>query len=243
LHPLRHTSAEALAQELRREILHGGHAPGAHLRQNDIAARFGVSSTPVREAFALLQADGLVEIDRYRGTVVFRPTARDLRDSYEIRQVLEMFAVAKAIPHLTRAVIAELQALLEEMRAAVDVERWMQLNDHFHLRIYAATNNPRLTAAIAAQHASASMYIYMHMTRDGSREEMDTQHLEILDACRERDIVRAQEATRVHLQSSVAGILRLLDEEEARRSKHAAPADEEVQTPSAVSRSAITART
>src|SRR5688572_20697813 len=89
------TAAEAVATRLRQEIQAGEHAPGTPLRQTEVARRLGVSTTPVREAFALLQADGLVRIDRYRGAVVFRPTAEELRDAYEIREALELLAVGK----------------------------------------------------------------------------------------------------------------------------------------------------
>lgn len=211
---LRRTSAEVVAEHLRHEILRGELEPGVSLPQNTIAERFGVSTTPVREAFALLQSDGLVEIDRYRGVVVFRPTVADLRNSYELREVLETFAIAKAVPRLTTAVIDELDEMLVEMRSTAAVEQWMDTNDEFHHRIYAASDNPRLTATIASQHASSSMYIYMNMTNDGSREAMDGQHVEILEACRLRDVAMARQAVRRHLQASVAGILLLLEQRE-----------------------------
>lgn len=211
-----HTSAEAVAQQLRHEILRGALPPGSRLRQHEIAQAFGVSTTPVREAFAALEAGGLVEIDRYRGVLVFRPTAKDLRDSYEVRQVLETLAIAKAIPRLTPELVDELEALAATMRDTTDVERWMALNDDFHLRLYNAGDNDRLTSAIADQHASLSMYIYMHMTQDGERAAMDRQHGELLEACRDKDVVRAQDVTRLHLQASVAGMLGLLEAADGR---------------------------
>ena len=68
----RNTTAKMVAGMLRDQIQDGGLAPGTRLRQNEIAERFGVSTTPVREAFAQLQAEGLVRIDPHRGAVVFR---------------------------------------------------------------------------------------------------------------------------------------------------------------------------
>src|SRR4030088_2067598 len=86
------TTAKAVAAELRNEIYRGQIPPGARLMQADIAERFGVSTTPVREAFAMLQADGLVRLDSHRGAVVFQPTAQELLELFEIRELLEGFA-------------------------------------------------------------------------------------------------------------------------------------------------------
>src|SRR5690349_1021261 len=76
------TIAEQVADALRQEIITGQLAAGTRLRQNDIAQRFGVSSTPVREAFGLLQSEGLVQIDPHRGVTVFLPDIQDLIEHY-----------------------------------------------------------------------------------------------------------------------------------------------------------------
>ncbi|HEV2661690.1 MAG TPA: GntR family transcriptional regulator, partial [Ktedonobacteraceae bacterium] len=87
------TIAEQIAAALRKEITTGHLAAGTHLPQVEIAQRFGVSTTPVREAFGLLQSEGLVQIDTHRGVTVFLPTVQDLVEHYEIRMALEMLAV------------------------------------------------------------------------------------------------------------------------------------------------------
>src|SRR5690348_4351298 len=86
------TVAEQVATALREEITTGQLAAGTRLRQNEIAQRFGVSSTPVREAFGLLQSEGLVQIDPHRGVTVFLPSIQDLIEHYEIRIALEVLA-------------------------------------------------------------------------------------------------------------------------------------------------------
>src|SRR5918996_6401711 len=120
----RSTTAETVAQMLRNEIQRGQLPPGTRLRQNEVAQRFGVSTTPVREALALLQAEGLVRIDPHRGALVFHPTVADLRESYEIRGALESLAVTKAIPRLTEDLVKDLQKLIDRMRKEKDEVRW-----------------------------------------------------------------------------------------------------------------------
>jgi DNA-binding GntR family transcriptional regulator len=216
LHP--RTVTEAVSARLREEIQNGRLAPGTPLRQNDVAKRFGVSTTPVREAFALLAAEGLVRSDRYRGTVVFMPTRDDVRNAYEIREVLEMLAIEKATPRLTEERLDELDEVLTAMRATDDVEEWMELNERFHVVMYEAAENERLSAVIISQREACSMYIRMHVSRAARRREMDQHHLEILAACRSRDVERARAAGRAHLQASVGEILETIDELEAKTS-------------------------
>src|ERR1700742_4105097 len=94
------TRAAAVAEELRRLILSGELPAGTRLRQVELAQRFNVSTTPVREAFTVLARQGLVRHDVQRGVVVFTPTVGDVLENYEIRIALESLATeiaAKAI--------------------------------------------------------------------------------------------------------------------------------------------------
>ena len=196
----RTTSAE-VAERLRREILLGGLAPGARLRQNDIALRFSVSTTPVREAFALLQAEGLLRIDPHRGAFVFRPTPDEILESYEIREALETLAIRKAIPRLSEERLDELQDLVDAMRKTRKNDRWMEMNNHFHLGLYEAAAMPRLITIMANLRDSANAYIRLYLDREPRN---DDDHQAILDACRARDVERAQQELGGHLRRVVA---------------------------------------
>jgi DNA-binding GntR family transcriptional regulator len=81
-----------VAEELRRLILSGELKAGARLRQVELAQRFNVSTTPVREAFTVLARQGLVRHDVQRGVVVFSPSEKDVRENYELRIALEPLA-------------------------------------------------------------------------------------------------------------------------------------------------------
>src|SRR3954463_3271071 len=110
------TVAGAVADRLRGEIVAGDLSSGSRLRQVEIARRFGVSTTPVREALAALQREGLVRLHPQRGAVVFVPTVDDLREHYEIRGALEALAAAKSAERFVPEWAAPLDALLDEMR-------------------------------------------------------------------------------------------------------------------------------
>src|SRR3954449_10902511 len=86
------TAARAVPDRRGDAILAGEIPAGARLRHVDMTRRFGVSTTPVREAFVALQGEGLLLGDPHRGVVVFRPSRADLRENYEIRVALEALA-------------------------------------------------------------------------------------------------------------------------------------------------------
>ena len=208
----RRTTADTVAQMLRNEIQRGQLPPGTRLRQNDVAHRFGVSTTPVREALALLQADGLVRIDPHRGAIVFHPTIADLRESYEIRQALETLAVSKAIPRLSQELIDDLQKLIDRMRKEKNESRWVESNNEFHLRIYEASGMPKLCSMIANLRDSSSTYIHMFAAHDLPEHRADDDHQEILDACAARDVRRARKAIAAHIDHTVNGLVRFIKE-------------------------------
>src|SRR4051795_720276 len=89
------TVSASVAASLREDIVSGQLESGTRLRQVELAQRFGVSTTPVREALAALQSEGLVRLHPQRGAVVFVPTVEGLREHYEIRAALESLAASR----------------------------------------------------------------------------------------------------------------------------------------------------
>jgi len=189
-----------VAERLREEIQDGTLAPGTRLRQNEVADRFEVSTTPVREAFAQLQAEGLIRVDPHRGAVVFRPTVSDLIQAYEIRVVLESLAVRLATPRLTPEIGRGLSDLIDRMDRTSDSRRWLRLNDEFHLRLYGCAERPQLNALITNLRDASAPYIHMFVSSTKPGDESSAEHRQILDACLAGDIEAAQKAVHRHLQ-------------------------------------------
>lgn len=196
----RDTTAKVVAERLRVEIQHGSLAPGTRLRQNDVAKRFGVSTTPVREAFAQLQAEGLVRIDPHRGAVVFHPSVDDLLEFYEIREALESLAISHAIRSLDADVADELGRLITTMRRTEDPRAWLRLNDEFHLRLYESAGRPRLSGLIDSLRDASAPYIHMFVASRPLSERANEEHQQILDACVQGNANAARRAIREHLR-------------------------------------------
>jgi DNA-binding GntR family transcriptional regulator len=207
----RTTTSEAVVARLRAEILRGELAPGTRLRQGVIAARFGVSTTPVREAFALLQADGLVHIDPHRGAIVFHPSVEDVREYYEIREALETLAVTLAIENVGDAQLDELEKHIDRMRKVRDEETWTAMNEEFHRTLYAASNRPRLCNMIATLRDASSAYIHMYVAHQEPGKRSDDDHKAILDACRARNSARARAAVRHHMRHTVDEVVQFIE--------------------------------
>jgi DNA-binding GntR family transcriptional regulator len=210
----RKTASHSVASQLRAEIQRGELKADTRLRQGEVARRFGVSTTPVREAFALLQAQGLVRVDPHKGAIVFHPTVEDLRHLYEIREALEVLAIEKAIGNFTTETLNELQDILDKMRVTKDEQEWLDLNNRFHVEVYEPAQRPRLSALIADLRDSATSYIHMLLASEPTHTRPDHEHQEILEASKAGDLRRAKKAVRAHMNNTVDYVMRLIAQQE-----------------------------
>lgn len=197
------TRAQAVTERLRNEILQGVLEPGERLRQQNVAARFGVSTTPVREAFIALQREGLVTGDQYKGVVVFRPTVTDLRENYELRIALEPLAAELAAEQLDERDLRDLRSCLDEMRDTTDSLQYLPLNHRFHLRIYRAAHRAKLLAMIEDLRAAARAYATLFAMEVPDSSETQAEHEAIFAALAAHDGPRAREAMASHLQHTL----------------------------------------
>ena len=210
------TITEQIAAALRKEIVTGQLPPGTRLLQIETAQRFGVSTTPVREAFGLLQRDGLVQIDTHRGVTVFLPTVQDLIEHYEIRMALEMLAAEKAARCFQAEDEPPLAALLDQMRDTSDAVFYVECNQQFHMRLYALSGRSRLVAMIEDLRNASLAYNHLYAAADVPRDaqRLDAEHREILAACQANDPIRAAGAVRHHIQQTIVHITKLLEQTE-----------------------------
>jgi DNA-binding GntR family transcriptional regulator len=130
--------AEQIAGRLRNEIVSGRWAPGEKLPEHLLCSRLNVSRTPLRQAFKVLESEGLIALLPHRGAVVTEPTPEDTHDKLTVLGTLECLAVELACEHATDAELSEIRALHDEMMrcyAAHDVAGYYRLNDRVHRAI------------------------------------------------------------------------------------------------------------
>lgn len=194
------TVKSSLAKSLRDEILLGELIPGQHLRLEEIAGRYEISTTPVREALRELEAEGLVTIFPHRGAVVTELSADELQDIYDIRATLEEMATRLAVPHMNENVLAELLAYIEEMDSHIgELVTLVKLNHKFHITLYAASGRRHLCELTSMLRFRTQHYLHAFITYMGGMPQAQIDHRAILAACREKDADRAAALIHEHV--------------------------------------------
>lgn len=194
------TAHEFVRESLRRGILTGLLPGGSQLGQSQIAESLGVSTTPVREALRDLASEGLIDFDAYRTASVHLPTAEELNEVYNLRQMLESYAVSTMVPLVTEQRLKEAERIQDLMESETDIAEWLILNAEFHSILTGACQSPKLENFLATLRASVALYVGMAIRTDPNRQiESNKEHRQLLAACRNRDISRAVEVTRAHM--------------------------------------------
>lgn len=209
---LQMTVAARVADQLGSEIRRGALDAGMPLRQNEIASRLGVSSTPVREAFQILERMGLVVREGRRGVRVFRPSMQDLIDGYQVRGVLESTAARMAAGRLSELELASLVETMRVMHAPrVSQKTFLQMNALFHGQIGTASGNARLAEMIVAEQASTTSFVAFLGVDASSAREAHGEHAAIVAAIAAKDADGAGEAMLAHLATRVSALQSRLD--------------------------------
>lgn len=196
------SSSDQIAQVLRNQILQGKLKSGQPLRQDEIAARFGVSKIPVREALVRLKAEGLVTFYPNRGAVVSELSASEADEIYIMRVALETAVLARAIPRLTIANLQQAEDLLSALDQEADPARWSMLNWSFHKVLYGPAGMPRLLDTLHTLHVNVARYLVLYLAEMDYQSTSQQEHRDILDACRFGNIEQAVARLEIHLQGA-----------------------------------------
>jgi DNA-binding GntR family transcriptional regulator len=217
--------ADEIAYRLRADILEGRLPLGAPLRHEQLAARFGVSRTPIREALHKLQATGLVELSPNRGAVVRTPARMELIEVYELRADLEGLACELACARASDEELDVLDAAQARLtaaigRAPVDEASFdtvvADANGAFHDAIHRAARNGRLHATIRdLQHFFPRDSVWRAIADDPETlHAMNIgEHERIAAALRARRPAQARRAMREHVSGAGRILLAYLDEQ------------------------------
>jgi DNA-binding GntR family transcriptional regulator len=185
------TATEFVEAALREAILCGALPGGAPLRQEELAAAFGVSRMPVREALRQLEARALVDFHPHRGAVVAEISAEESADIGTIRAALEPAALRLSLPHLGPADFTLADELIAEMDGEADPGRMGELNRRLHMTLYARAGKPRLLALVEQHLAAADRYLRFQFTALGYQPRSQDEHRALLAACRAGDAAAA----------------------------------------------------
>jgi DNA-binding GntR family transcriptional regulator len=202
--------ADAVFEELNRQILTLVLAPGMKVSEVDVAQALGVSRQPVRDAFYRLSKLGFLTIRPQRATTVSLISERSVMQARFVRTAIELETVRAACERLTEQDFDALTAILDEQAGTVsprDAERFHRLDDQFHREISERAGHGYVWDIIRENKAHMDRVRYLSLSFASERAYRE--HREILTAIQSRNVESATSAIRVHLMRIIDQIVQI----------------------------------
>jgi DNA-binding GntR family transcriptional regulator len=209
---------DVVFKTLREAILRGDLKPGERLMELQLAAKLGVSRTPIREAIRMLEQEGLAVTIPRRGAEVARMTLKDMEDVLEIREALDELAVQIACTRITQEQLDRLRKVKEEFEICTrgsDVKKIAQADVAFHDVIYEATCNPKLVSMLSNLREQIYRYRVEYLKDSRNYPVLIREHETILEALRARDKERATAAMQEHVANQAAAVKEIIQKQDA----------------------------
>lgn len=194
---------------IRDRIFAGEFEPREHLKEQELAARIGVSRSPVRDALRRLAGEGLVVAERDRGTYVTEFSREEIDEIFQLRAALEAYGAAHAAQRIDTPMLQHLESLAAKMESlsrksgADAFARFSVLNNDFHRSILKASKSPRLESLLDPL-ISIPVFLLKHYNWRPEQvdiERSNIEHRELIEALRVRDPVWARTRMHAHIVS------------------------------------------
>jgi DNA-binding GntR family transcriptional regulator len=195
---------------LKDAILTGSLRPMERITENKVAASYGLSRTPVREAFRRLETEGLIQVIPQRGSFVSQPSVEDILEIYQIRMPLECMSARIAAERIEEDQLEELESLVSAERARAEgrsAEHSLRASARFHAALYSCTRNKRLASFLMDMQNQVHRVRVLWPSTVARLEETWKEHAGILTALRARDGAEAERLMRQHLERARASTL------------------------------------
>lgn len=196
------TTSLQIAGRLRDDIVHGELAPGTRLRQEELAARYGASRVPVREALKALEAEGLVTLVANAGAWVSQLTLAECEEIYQARERLEPLLLRYSAPLLVEADLAAMEELAARMAATDDVAEFLRLDREFHMRSYSAADTLVIGDLVRRFWNTTQPYrrAYTLLVDTHSQRIIHDEHHLLVTSLREGDVEGAEQVITGHIR-------------------------------------------
>lgn len=200
---------------LSNSIIEGAVKPGEKLVEIDLCRQFGISRSPLRECFRILESEGLVTISPRKGTFVKVLSKQDIEDVFPVRAALESLAAKLAVSNITEKEIGIFNDLITKMEVSItqrDIKTFLRLNSVFHSMFIKASNNKVLESTLRnlgkrIWHRWAFLYSQSPSGLDSSNKI----HRKIVDAFRKKDSLSVQRLVEEHIEDAKQQLLRMMD--------------------------------
>jgi len=215
---VRASAAELVARQLRQSIITGEFPPGARMRQEDLADRLAVSRGPVRQALVILEREGLVVSDLWKGSMVAPLDVPFIKDLYEFRGAVERF-VAETLASRSGfdpAPLAEIVRQGSAAAAAGDVAKLTDLDERFHTGLYDAVANRVLSDVMNRHWTHTRRLMAATLKQRGYPQTAWHEHAAILDAIQNHNPAIAGAGAAAHMAAASTRVVEAFTNELAR---------------------------
>jgi len=206
------TLRQEVYDQLRDKIISAEILPGESISLRDLAAKFGVSLMPVREALWQLESEKIIVIESNKRIHVNTLTAKDMEEALRLRVLLESTAAQRACDLRSEEDMPILKRLLESMDSSMERPKlYMRKNTQFHFSIYSHSDSPLLLEIIGRLWARVGPYVYTYAISTHSLSHAMKCHWDMFEAFKNRDKEKIKEALREDLESTARIIIPSLE--------------------------------
>ncbi|MBA4095281.1 MAG: GntR family transcriptional regulator [Rhodospirillum sp.] len=205
--PVKRTIADQVAELVRQRILTGQLKGGQPIRQEHLAAEFGVSRIPLREALKQLAAEGFVTITSHKGAVVAELSIAEVEELFDIRLKLEAWLLQLAISAMTDRDLVALEKNMEEQRKPDVLPRWGDVNWRFHEIMYLPAGRPITLKLLKNIHDKIDRYLRLEVTMRSGFDRALREHDSLIAFCRSRDVPAAVSLLERHIRETARGLI------------------------------------
>ncbi len=201
------------ASALREAIIKGALSPGEEIDEEMVAKNLNLSRTPVRQAIAILEAEGLVKRPIRKGAIVTELTRKDIEELYHIRAYLEGLAIKQAVPNYNEEHLKRLNDCLSQLEDGNgDANTYLDLNNRFHSLLYEPCEWDRLLQLVAQLRNNAARYMVLAREFIIKNSHSRVPHERILRVCESGNAEEAERIIRQHILAAMSILLQSFDE-------------------------------
>lgn len=193
------TLREKILETIRDAIASGALKPGEKVAEPELAERFGISRTPIREAFRQLESEGYLTVIPRKGAVVVSFSTKEVEEFYAIKSILEGYAANLACRNLTEKEIDKLSAINEKLGHLAeedDIKHFFKIHNDFHELFRKAADNTKLDDLISSLVGKFQRLRYASLSKPGRMKISVQEHAKIIEAFRARNPELAEQLVR-----------------------------------------------
>lgn len=201
---------EKVYDTLKQMIIDGVIKPGERIIETEYSNKFQISRTPIREAIRMLELEGLVESQTTGGVIVKTLTREEISEIYKIRIALESLIIEEIIKKINNQDIKKLEKVLKNTKKAFevkDIEKVFSLFTEFNQILYDIASLPKVTGMINNINLYLKRFRKLSIDNPSRKEEAFEDHIQILEAIKNKELSTAISINRMHLEKSMNFIL------------------------------------